>query len=142
MRFYRPDGIAVDPSGTLFVTENGNHSVRSISREGSVITIAGTGFAGYVDGPGSRAQLNSPGGIGRDGLGNLVIADTGDHLIRQVSFLSVPQSGRNHAKRDRMCRSVPKQSHCSGVGFGTVYVPVAVQWTRDPWRNSSHPATG
>ncbi len=90
-RFYRPDGIAVDPAGTLFGVENGNHAVRQISPEGVVRTIAGTGKPGWVDGLAAVAQFNAPGGLGITADGTLVIADTGNQRIRTVGFLTAPR---------------------------------------------------
>src|SRR6185503_12792830 len=47
----------------------------------------GTGFPGF-DGdnkPATRAQLRSPAGIAFDSLGNLYIADQGNHRVRKVT---------------------------------------------------------
>jgi hypothetical protein len=49
-------------------------------------TIAGNrGFTGSADGTGSVAHFNSPSAIAMDGLGNLYVADTGNHVIRRVT---------------------------------------------------------
>ena len=90
-KFYEPDGIAVDASGTLFVTEHGNHTVRRIEPDGTVSTVAGTGSPGFVDGPAAVAQFNAPGGIGVDVTGSLVVADTGNQRVRLITLaVSVP----------------------------------------------------
>ena len=58
-RFNRPSGIAVDRLGNIYVSDRNNHSIRLITPEGIVSTIAGTGSSGYVDGNGSIAlKLN------------------------------------------------------------------------------------
>jgi sugar lactone lactonase YvrE len=90
-RFYQPDGIVADSSGVLFVTDDGNHTIRRIASDGTVTTVAGTGTEGYADGPARSAQFNQPGGIGLDTTGNLIIADTGNQRIRMISFLSAPR---------------------------------------------------
>lgn len=90
-RFFRPDGIAVDPAGVLFVTENGNHAVRRIGLDGEVTTVAGNGVPGDQDGIGALARFNGPGGIGIDASGVLVIADTGNHRVRTIVPLSPPR---------------------------------------------------
>jgi sugar lactone lactonase YvrE len=87
-RFFRPDGIVVDAFGSIYVTENGNHAVRQIRPDATVTTVAGTGHAGYLDGPATTAQFNAPGGIGIDTTGTWVIADTGNHRIRTIRFAS------------------------------------------------------
>ena len=57
-RFNRPQGIAIDIEGNLFVGDRDNHVIRKISPDGMVTTLAGTGFAGYFDGAGSQAAFN------------------------------------------------------------------------------------
>jgi hypothetical protein len=90
-RFNEPDGIVADPFGNLYVTEHGNHAIRKITQEGRVTTVAGTGVPGFRDGDKSVAQFNGPGGIGWDRTGNLVVADTGNHSVRAVKLLLLPQ---------------------------------------------------
>ncbi len=49
-------------------------------------SIAGTGSSGY-SGDGSQAvcaQLSSPQDVGTDGAGGYVVADTGNHRVRQI----------------------------------------------------------
>jgi hypothetical protein len=57
-----------------------------IVREKTVVTtIAGTGVAGYTNGPGLRAQFTTPYGVCVGG-GNLYVADSGNNLIRKISL--------------------------------------------------------
>ena len=50
-QFRHPRGISIDDVGNLFVCDTENHTVRGISREGRVSTLAGSGRAGFQDGP-------------------------------------------------------------------------------------------
>jgi sugar lactone lactonase YvrE len=83
-RFYAPYGVALDGAGNLFVADYFNQRIRKITMAGVVTTLAGTN-AGYADGPGGTAQFFRPQGVAVDGAGNVVVADTYNNCIRQVS---------------------------------------------------------
>jgi uncharacterized protein (TIGR03437 family) len=81
-----PAVLALDADGNLYVSDRLNHRVRKITPAGVISTLAGTGVAGFSGdgGPAVNAQLNSPGGLFADGLGNVYIADTQNHRVRVV----------------------------------------------------------
>lgn len=88
-RFNFPRDVAFDPNGRLYIADAGNHCIRRIDRAGVVSTVAGRcGEKGFEGDGGSavNALLNRPQGIALDGLGNLYIADTGNHRIRKVTL--------------------------------------------------------
>ena len=87
--FIEPFGLALDPSGNLYVSDTYNYRVRKISN-GIITTVAGNGTQGFSgdSGPATNAQLsffNLFGGIAVDSGGNLYIADSGNSRIRKVS---------------------------------------------------------
>ncbi|MBI2928649.1 MAG: SMP-30/gluconolactonase/LRE family protein [Verrucomicrobia bacterium] len=84
-RFNQPAGIALDAAGDLYVTEWSNHRVRKVRRDGTVTTVAGTNTAGFKDGQGSAALLNTPDGIVVDGEGNLYFTEFGNHAVRKIT---------------------------------------------------------
>jgi uncharacterized protein (TIGR03437 family) len=79
-------GIAIDPSGNVFVADTARHRVLRISPSGQLALFAGTGAPGFFgdDGPATAAQLNSPYGLAADSSGNLYIADLDNGRIRRV----------------------------------------------------------
>jgi sugar lactone lactonase YvrE len=83
-RFKSPTDIAIDALGNAYVTDTGNHCIRKIFPDGSVITLAGTGIAGTTDGPGNTAQFSSPNGIVVDAAGNLYVTDGKNHKVRKI----------------------------------------------------------
>ena len=87
-RLFRPEFIALDDDGNLFIADTFNHRVRRVDRQSGVIeTVAGTGHAGYNgdDKPAREASLFSPEGLAVDGQGNLYIADMGNDRVRKVA---------------------------------------------------------
>ncbi|MCX5200618.1 RICIN domain-containing protein [Streptomyces sp. NBC_00237] len=82
-----PYGVAVDTTGTLYITEFGNHRVRKVTTDGKISTIAGTGNAGSVGdgGPAASARLKEPRGVEVGRAGDLYIADAGNHRIRRIA---------------------------------------------------------
>lgn len=88
-----PDGVQVDPAGNVYVADSDSHIVRKINvSDGKISTVAGIATAGDTGdgGPATSAQLNVPGGILLDGIGNLYIADSQSAVIRKVDFSDAP----------------------------------------------------
>jgi len=84
-RFGDPFGIAVDPHGIVYVADGGeNNRIRRIGTDGTVTTFAG-GREGFADGNGAAAAFHTPSALALDHLGNLYVADTGNHAIRKIA---------------------------------------------------------
>jgi sugar lactone lactonase YvrE len=86
-RFNAPCGVAVDDNGNVYVADTGNHIIRKITAAGDVSTLAGVPSAtgASVDGLPTRARFFAPEGLAADAVGNVYVADTGNHTIRAVS---------------------------------------------------------
>jgi hypothetical protein len=83
----QPQGLALASNGDLSVADTGNNVVRVIrASTGVITTFAGTGTAGYTGdgGAATAARLQGPQAISLDAQGNLLIADTGNNVIRKV----------------------------------------------------------
>ena len=85
-QFNEPAGIVINSTGVLFVTDSGNHRIRSIDTAGAVTTYSGLGTPGFTDGIPTAARFVNPSGIAIDPAGNLYIADSGNHRIRKVAL--------------------------------------------------------
>jgi len=85
-RFNRPRGLATAPDDTVLVADSGNHTIRAVTPDGEVTTIAGeAGVPGWNDGPALQAHLRTPSGIDIDGDGVIYFSDTGNHVIRAIT---------------------------------------------------------
>jgi len=85
-QFNAPAGLAVDGSGNVYVSDQGNDTIRKITPAGVVTTIAGTaGKSGSLDGTGPAAQFATPGNVAVDGSGNVYVADQLNHTIRKIT---------------------------------------------------------
>jgi len=82
----QPYDVRLDAQGNLYIADFGNHRVRLVSSGGVIRTAAGTGEPGYTGGggPAPLAQLNGPYGVFIAPDGELVIADSLNHVIRRV----------------------------------------------------------
>jgi len=85
-RFFQPLGAAIDGSGNIFVADTSNHTIRKVTPDGAVTTIAGlAGISGSVDGAGANARFNQPQGIAVGPSGNIYVGDTGNNTIRMIT---------------------------------------------------------
>ena len=84
----QPAGVAVDAAGNIYIADSVNQRIRKVGLDGIMTTVAGNGMVAFGGdgGPAVDASLNFPEGVAVDGSGNLYIADTQNHRIRQVSL--------------------------------------------------------
>ncbi len=87
--------------GVFFISDSGHHRLVAIDESGKVLFTVGSGKEGLKDGTFEDAQFSSPQGLLYEtrtplshGLKNsavredyLYVADTGNHVIRRISFL-------------------------------------------------------
>jgi uncharacterized protein (TIGR03437 family) len=84
---YQPSAVEFDTSGNLFIADTGTERVRIVLATGLIQTLAGDGLAGYnTDGvAATAAELNTPMGLAMNPWGNLLLADTNNQRVREIS---------------------------------------------------------
>ncbi len=81
-----PSGLALDPSGNIYIADTGNGCVRRVSSAGLISTVAGDPSSSIDPGdgvPATQAVLGQPFAVVFDSGGNLYIADNSS--VREVS---------------------------------------------------------
>ena len=87
----------MDSSGNVYVGDTWTHSIRKITPNRVVTTIAGIGGGGDYDGSGTSAagnangagltvaEFSSPQDVAVDSSGNVYVGDTWSHSIRKIT---------------------------------------------------------
>ncbi|KAG0478326.1 hypothetical protein HPP92_013045 [Vanilla planifolia] len=85
--FQHPLGVFCGRNGQVYIADSYNHKIKKLDPVNrKVVTLAGTGNAGFKDGPGLSAQLSEPSGIAKAGNGRFLIADTNNSIIRYLDL--------------------------------------------------------
>ncbi|GAA3290078.1 RICIN domain-containing protein [Streptomyces cinereospinus] len=134
-----PLGVAVDSTGTLYVSDHNNHRIRQITADGTISTVAGTGTEGFGgdDGPAASARLNYPLGLAVDCVGSLCIADYVNNRVRKVALADMaglPASGTVVSwanVRSRLRMAILRESTRDGA---EVHQSLAVARDHQRWR--------
>ncbi|SBW29130.1 hypothetical protein FDG2_6480 [Candidatus Protofrankia californiensis] len=81
--------ITIDRAGGLYVTDWTSNRVRKIQPDGTVVTVAGTGTAGFTGdgGPAYQAELSSPATTAVDSDGNVYVSDSSNQRIRKIDAI-------------------------------------------------------
>ncbi len=87
-----PKGVATDGVGDIFIADTANNAIREVvASTGLIQTVAGRGgaacnFSGNGVSATGSALLCNPASVAVDGFGNIFLADTGNHVVREVVF--------------------------------------------------------
>ncbi len=84
-RFRSPFAVAVSPGGDVFVADTENHTLRKITLNGTVSTLAGAWSIGSGDGLGGAAGFNQPRGLAVSSTGMIYVSDSENRIIRKVT---------------------------------------------------------
>ena len=107
-RFDRPDGLALDTMGNLYVADGNNHAIRKITPAGVVSTLA-------VDATGTL-PFHDPHGIAVDSVGNLYVTDGGTvRKITSAGAVSTLAVLPNHLNRMEDAEKAVERVYSGGV---------------------------
>lgn len=85
-RFSFPMGLAADAGGNVYVADSGNATIRRITPDGNVSTVAGlAGVYGSADGFGSAARFRQPEALAINPEGDVYVADRGNATISRMT---------------------------------------------------------
>ena len=129
-----PSGIVMDGAGNLYFADSGNHIIRRIDAvSGIITTVAGTpqahGYSGD-NGAATSAKLTTPEGLAFDAAGDLIIADTGNNVLRKVNvntgvITTIAGTGTSGYNGDGILATTAYLNSPWGAAFGpdgTLYI--------------------
>jgi sugar lactone lactonase YvrE len=126
----RPQGVAVDGAGNIYISDSDNHRIRKVDPSGVITTIAGTGEPGYSGdgGPAIDAMIVDPYMLVVDGGGNLLFSSSGN-VIRKIDaggiISSVAGTGEAGLSGDGGAATEARLSFPTGLVFdaaGNLYI--------------------
>ncbi|MEV0253053.1 RICIN domain-containing protein [Streptomyces sp. NPDC050732] len=126
-----PLKIAMDSTGTLYISDSGSHRLRKVTADGEISTIAGTGTGGFGGDGGLavEAQLRSPGALAVDSTGAVYFTDGGNQRVRKITadgtISTVAGTGKVGSDGDGCAATDAQLNAPSGVAVdnsGVLYV--------------------
>ncbi len=88
-RFNHPCGLAVDLGGNVYAADSGNNTIRKITPQGVVTTLAGVakraGGSDGTNGTSSVGLFNGPRGLAVDEATNVYVADYNNQTVRRIT---------------------------------------------------------
>jgi len=126
-----PVDVAFLPDGSFYIAALHEARILYVGLDGHISAVAGTGTEGFSGDGGlaADAELSEAAGITTDDAGNLYIADTQNHCIRQVS----PDGQINTLAGHGMAGYAGDGDDLDGVMFNT---PERIKW----WNGSLYVA--
>jgi hypothetical protein len=123
----QPTDVAIAPDGSVLIADTGNHRVRRIEPDGTIVTLAGRGpgFSGDGD-PGRLARVTAPVSVAPLANGGVLLSDTGNHRVRRVTPLgtiftvagtSAGNAGDGGLAKNAQLRSPGALAMAPGGGF-------------------------
>src|SRR5579883_1291796 len=130
-----PMGLAIDSLGVLYVADSGNQRIRTITPDGNIHTIAGSGVAGF-GGDGQTADFASflnPSAVAVDANGNVYVADSGNNRVRKLAMQGTATPAITKIQGPSYAAKLSPGSLFSLYGDEFVAAGVTQQVSSAPW---------
>jgi hypothetical protein len=128
-RLYHPVGVSATADGGFLIGDSANGRVRKVLPGGTIVTVAGTGSAGFSGdgGPAAAARLDSPYAAVENASGAILIADGGNNRLRMIEGQPpsgwAPAPGGPPAAEGPLLKLLKREVYATRGG--TVRLPVA-----------------
>ena len=122
-KFNHPNGLALDTSGNVYVSDEFNHRIRIISTAGVVSNYAGSGNTNadgdgeFAEGTGTGASFFHPNGICLLTNGDLIVADAQNHRLRRITSSRVVSTYVGSDAHDLFGNGIYGEGTGTGAGF-------------------------
>jgi sugar lactone lactonase YvrE len=82
-----PIRCTVDPTGNLYIADQGANKIRKVDTSGNITTFAGTGTQSFSGdgGPATAATFNNPTWVLSDSSGNIYVSDQSNERVREIT---------------------------------------------------------
>ncbi len=121
---FAPNGIALDGSGNVYISDMENNRIRMVNSGGTISTIAGNGYyGGGYSGDGGQAkaaELNFPVGLAvQSSTGNVYFYDEFNNVVRELMPCSLTEG----------VAVINQNVSCNGGSNGSATVPIPIDGT-------------
>jgi hypothetical protein len=91
-RLNHPRGLTLEGDRIVYIADSDNHRVRAVDLTTGIITRIAGSSAGYSGngGPASAARLRQPRGLTITPQGDLLVAETGNSVLRRIAGTPLP----------------------------------------------------
>jgi len=137
----KPTGLAITqttlawmtpplPKGSLLIVDQSDQRIRAVTPQGVMTTVAGTGNAGYMDGPAATAQFNFPFYVRTDEGGNIYLTEFIGKRVRKIdttgNVTTIAGTGMDGDGPDNVAATARSFHALSGIALdpatGNIYV--------------------
>ena len=135
---FRPQAVALDARGNLFIADSGNHRIRKVAAGSRIITTVAGGGKSYPgdNGLAVNAVLGFPRGIAVDAAGNLFTTDSNNDRIRRVdAFTGIITTVAGAGQAGFSGDGGPATDAAMGEPYGVAVDAAGNLYIADPFNN-------